>query len=683
MAAKPKSPKLRKPRKRKLRYVDPFVEEERAKRIAAVEAKRQKVIDRIRLSLENRRKNKILIQNARFDKEERERQKAIRDGQKIGGEKIMLQIRNDLRQIIETGIRCVYTSVITPEKIKYDGRSILSIKGVKYRLKHNLHIVGWGKEAVTMSSAFERIVGKQLRKGWVVVPRKSIFMMWSFPEAFPPLDSRISYLEAGTDGHADEKSVLAARRIVNYCKRLKKRDLLIVMLSHGIDDLLCLPRDTITLRDKFRVLNRLKAAKATSEEINTVRNKLSAIRGGDLARIAYPARIVTLITSDVSAEPMSELSGGPCVYDPKGERALAILAKYGLLNRVSLSVRELVEETIPWVMAADKQLDANKKYKFVHEYVIACNADALECMAVESYKLGMFPVKLNSTCSGDIQEFAREYVKMASLMILAVEEKIDKLEMFQEMRDSPVCPLTDEKVQEIFPVKDHWGLGLCLLLGGRPTMNLCDEPGLGGPNQELALYFSLYWYLRTQQYPILREYTVWFSGGSSYGKDGNTPAAGAYGYKSLSTDVYPEFEKAKSAFNTAFAKWWKLNEERRFRSKIADAYREMQELESIRNKYVDILPERVLTENNTNLLFSSINDEDELLELKTGNYYTFTNVGDLHVIRIVRFQCNCDGVCHGHQEKVCTDLECPVYQSLSAEAHSKCQYCCRIGARKD
>lgn len=184
-----------------------------------------------------------------------------------------------MSQIIEAGIRCVYTSVIIPEKIKYDGRSILSIKGVKYRLKHNLHIVGWGKEAVTMSSAFERIVGKQLRKGWVVVPRKSIFMMWNFPEAFPPLDSRISYVEAGTDGHADEKSVLATRRIVNYCKRLKKRDLLIVMLSQGIDDLLCLPRDTITLRDKLRVLNRLKAAKATSEEINTVRNKLSAIRG--------------------------------------------------------------------------------------------------------------------------------------------------------------------------------------------------------------------------------------------------------------------------------------------------------------------------------------------------------------------------------------------------------------------
>lgn len=108
----------------------------------------------------------------------------------------------------------------------------------------------------------------------------------------------------------------------------------------------------------------------------------------------------------------------------------------------------------------------------------------------------------------------------------------------------------------------------------------------------------------------------------------------------------------------------------------------MLELEGVRNKYAAILPGRVLAENNTNLFFLSINDEDELLELKTGNYYTFTNVGDLHIIRIARFQCICDGVCHGHQEKVCADMECPVYQSLSAEAHSKFQYCCRLDQRK-
>ncbi|XP_017759604.1 PREDICTED: glycerate kinase-like [Eufriesea mexicana] len=673
----------RKPRKRKARYIDPFLEEEKAKRIAAIQEKRQKIIDEVDLSLKRRRLDKIAIRNARFEKEERTRQKEIRDSRKTGSDKTMLQIREELSRIIETGIKCVYTSVIIPEKIKYDGRSILSIKGVKYRLRNNLHIVGWGKEAVTMSSTFERIVGKQLKKGWMVVPRNSIFMMWSFPEAFPALDSRITYVEAGTDGQPDEKSVNATRGILHYCKKLKKRDLLIVMISHEIDDLLCCPRETITLRDKLRVLSRLKAANATPEEINIVRNKLSAIRGGDLARFAYPARIVTLITSDVSTEPMAQLSGGPCVYDPKDEKALAILVKYKLLDKVSLSVRDLVEETIPWTMAADKQLDANKNYKFVYQCVIACNADAMECMAVETFKSGLFPIKLNSTCFGEIQEFAQEYVKMASLMILAVEGKITKLEMFQEMKESPICPLTDEKVQEIFPAKDRWGLGLCLLLGGRPTVNLCSEPGQGGPNQELALYFSLYWYLRTQQYPILREYTVWFLGGSSYGKDGNTDAVGAFGYKSLGTDIYPEYDKAQSVFHNAYTKWWTLNKTRVHESQLASARKEMQELLVERNKYAKILPGRVLKQNDTNSLFLSINDEDELLQLKTGNYYTFTNVGDLHIIRIVRFQCNCDSVCHGHEDKMCTDIECPVYQSLSAEALSKFQYCCRFGSRKE
>ncbi|XP_031843416.1 glycerate kinase [Nomia melanderi] len=671
------------PKRRKKKVKDPEKEEETRKRVAAIEGRRQKVIEEVKRSLYQRRMDKIAIEKNRVDKEEKFRQKVRRDAAKAGSEKTMLEIREDLSRVMETGIKCVYTSVIIPKKIKYDGRSILSINGVKYRLKKNLHIVGWGKEAITMSAAFERIVGRQLKKGWIVVPRKSIFRMWSFPEAFPRLDSAISYVEGGTDGQPDEKSVAITKKILNYCKKLKRKDLLIVMLSRGIDDLLCCPREEISLRDKLRTINRLKAVEATPEEINTVRNKLSIIRGGDLARFAYPARVITLITSDVSAEPMSQLSGGPCVHDLKDDTALKILIKYRLFEKLSQSVRDLVEETIPWKMAADKQVTENKKYKFVHEYVIACNADAMECMSVEVFKLGLFPVKLNSTCSGEVQEFAREYVKIASLIILAVEGKVDQLDIYQEMKESPICPLTDKKVHEIFPAKDKWGLGLCLLLGGRQTVNLCAEPGKGGPNQELALYFSLYWYMRTEQYPILREYTVWFLGGSSYGRDGNTDAAGAFGYKSLGTDIYPEYEKALIAYNAAYAKWWKLNEDKHNEIAIQRAYKDVMDAQAQKDKYSAVIPNTVLANNNTNLMFLSINNEDELFQLKTGNYYTFTNVGDLHIIRIVRFQCNCDGVCHEQKDKICVDRECPVNVTLLPEARMKLQYCCQVGKLKE
>lgn len=271
----------------------------------------------------------------------------------------------------------------------------------------------------------------------------------------------------------------------------------------------------------------------------------------------------------MSGEPSTQLGGGPCIYDPKDERALAILTKYRLVDKVSQSVRELLGGSNPRT-AADTQLDEKKRYKFVQQYVIACNADAIECMAAKALKLGLSPLKLNFTYSGTVvEEFAQEYVKIASLMILAVENKITKLEMYEQMKESPVCPLTDQKVWEMFPTKDKWGLGLCLLLGGRPTVHLCEHPGKGGPNQELALYFSLYWHMRTKQYPILRGYTVWFLGGSSYGKDGNTNAAGAFGYKSLATDVYSEYEKARSVHEAALLKWRGLAKDKQNESEIA------------------------------------------------------------------------------------------------------------------
>jgi len=85
----------------------------------------------------------------------------------------------------------------------------------------------------------------------------------------------------------------------------------------------------------------------------------------------------------VSAEPSEQLGGGPCDYDPKDQRALAILMKYRLIDKVSQNVRELLGESNPRT-AADAQLDEKKRYKFVQQYVIACKADAIECMAAKA-----------------------------------------------------------------------------------------------------------------------------------------------------------------------------------------------------------------------------------------------------------------------------------------------------------
>lgn len=299
---------------------------------------------------------------------------------------------------------------------------------------------------------------------------------------------------------------------------------------------------------------------------NTTKEKIS---GGDLARQAYPAKVVTLVMSDVSAEPSEQLGGGPCVYDPKDRRALAVLAKYELVDKVSHSVRELLGDLNPRISAADGRLDERKRYRFVQQCVLACNDDAVEGMMTQSLKLGLSPMRLTLTGAGTIDEIAEEYAKIASLMILATEGKITKLDMYEQMKESPVCSFTDQQVWEMLPAGDKWGLGLCLVLGGRPAVHLNVRPGKGGPNQELALRFALYWYTRTRQYPILRGYTVWFAGGSSRGKDGNTGAAGAFGYRSLATDIQLEYKKACDVHRAALFKWRRLAVGKQDESEIA------------------------------------------------------------------------------------------------------------------
>lgn len=97
-------------------------------------------------------------------------------------------------------------------------------------------------------------------------------------------------------------------------------------------------------------------------------------------------------------------------------------------------------------------------------------------------------------------------------------------------------------------------------------------------------------------------------------------------------------------------------------------------------KYAAVLPERVLRENNSNLFFSCINDGDELLPPKSRNDYAAVDVGDLHVIRIARYQCNCSGDCHADEDGTRVDREHPVNRTLSATAEPVLQNCCRVAA---
>lgn len=123
----------------------------------------------------------------------------------------------------------------------------------------------------------------------------------------------------------------AARRILALVQSAGPDDTVLCLISGGGSALLPLPLDGLTLEDKQQVNRALLASGATITEMNTVRRHLSAIKGGRLAAAAHPARIVTLLISDVPSDNPADIASGPTVADPTTRAdALAVIDRYGI-----------------------------------------------------------------------------------------------------------------------------------------------------------------------------------------------------------------------------------------------------------------------------------------------------------------------------------------------------------------
>jgi glycerate 2-kinase len=129
----------------------------------------------------------------------------------------------------------------------------------------------------------------------------------------------------------DESGQRAAQRMLEMVKGLGPHDLVLALISGGGSALLTLPAPGLSLADKQAVNAALLKSGAAIGEINTVRKHLSAIKGGRLAAAAFPARVVTLVISDVPGDDPADIASGPTVADKSTlADARAVLAKYGI-----------------------------------------------------------------------------------------------------------------------------------------------------------------------------------------------------------------------------------------------------------------------------------------------------------------------------------------------------------------
>jgi len=255
-------------------------------------------------------------------------------------------------------------------------------------------VVGAGKAAAAMARAVEDHWGGPL-EGLVVtryghgVPTRSVEVL----EAGHPLPDA-----AGQD---------AARRIMAKVQELSAADLVLALISGGGSALLSLPAPGLTLADKQAVNRALLLSGAAIGEINCVRKHLSAVKGGRLAIAALPARVVSLIISDVPGDDPGTVASGPTVPDTTSlVDARAILTKYRIAVPPAVTAHLLNPES-------ETPKPGDRRFALVENHIVATARVSLEAAAEVALRAGVAPIILGDAIEGEARILAKGQARLA------------------------------------------------------------------------------------------------------------------------------------------------------------------------------------------------------------------------------------------------------------------------------
>ncbi|MFN7997691.1 MAG: glycerate kinase [Bryobacteraceae bacterium] len=351
---------------------------------------------------------------------------------------------------------------------------IRALQREKFSRYRNIYVVGAGKAGASMARATERVLGRRITRGLLNVKYGHL--------------APTRRIELNQCGHPvpDQAGVDGARRIAEIAASAGPGDLLLCLISGGASALLPLPAEPITLDEKQAVTKLLLACGANIHEINAVRKHISQIKGGQLARLASPAAVLSLLLSDVIGDDLDVIGSGPTAPDASTfEQSRAILQKYAILQQVPASVRDRIERGILGDIPETPKQD-DPVFVRVRNRIIGSNKLAVDAAAARARELGYHTLVLSTFVEGETREIARMHAAIAKEIVAA---------------GRPVKPPA------------------CIITGGETTVTLRGE-GLGGRNQEFVLSAAL---------DIAGLPNVVILSGGTDGTDGPTDAAGAIG----------------------------------------------------------------------------------------------------------------------------------------------------------
>jgi glycerate 2-kinase len=338
------------------------------------------------------------------------------------------------------------------------------LRGIDFSRFANIYVVGAGKAGASMAKAAERVIGRRIAAGFVNV---------KYGHAM-----KLRRIELNECGHPepDARGMAGAERIAQIAAAAGRGDLVICLISGGASALTPLPAAPVTLEEKREVTSLLLAAGADIHEMNAVRKHLSRIKGGQLAKLAWPARVETLALSDVVGDDLDVIGSGPTAPDCSTfADARRVLERYRIWNQAPQAVRERLAGAFD---ETPKQGDP--VFRRVTNRVIGSNRIALAAAARRARELGYRTQILSSEIVGETRDVARMHAAI--------------------LREAARRPGAQ-----------------CVASGGETTVTIRGA-GLGGRNQEFVLAAAI----DMEGLPN----AVVFSAGTD-GTDGPTDAAGA------------------------------------------------------------------------------------------------------------------------------------------------------------
>jgi hydroxypyruvate reductase len=382
-------------------------------------------------------------------------------------------MRNDALVIFREALKAVEPEKAVQHHLRVSGGSLwLDGKGFDLGRFRKILVVGAGKAAAPMARALEHLLGDRITDGAVVVKEGHGLAL-----------ERVRVYEGGHPV-PDENGVRGTREVMSLVRSAGEADLVVCLISGGGSALLVAPREGLSLADKQAVTRALLACGADIHEINTVRKHLSRVKGGQLARLAAPATLISLILSDVVGDDLDVIASGPTVPDSSTfEDAAAILGKHVVLERVAPSVGIAIQDGVDGRIE-DTPASGDPLFDRCHWSLVGTNLQALEAAAAKAAQLGFRPLILSSKVEGEAREVAKFYAGIAR----EIQSSGNPLE-------APAC----------------------ILCGGETTVTL-QGGGKGGRNQELALATAL---------RLAGTSNIVFLSGGTDGTDGPTEAAGA------------------------------------------------------------------------------------------------------------------------------------------------------------